>query len=121
MGDGNTHPRSSGRLAKGDRANHVVVDGRTPTLRSPITPVETEARRSISGGNSRSPPLVERASTGSRSRYPSRANPSVRTGAQGGPPEDIGSIVDGALLLDVWPDLVLPTELRRAWQPILEA
>jgi hypothetical protein len=38
-----------------------------------------------------------------------------------GSPEDIGSTVDGALLIDVWPDLVLPSELRRAWQPILDS
>jgi transcriptional regulator with XRE-family HTH domain len=38
-----------------------------------------------------------------------------------GTPEDIGSTIDGALLIDAWPDLVLPAELRQAWQPILNA
>jgi transcriptional regulator with XRE-family HTH domain len=38
-----------------------------------------------------------------------------------GTPEDIGSTIDGALLIDAWPDLVLPAELREAWQPILDA
>lgn len=37
-----------------------------------------------------------------------------------GAPEDIGATVDGALLIDAWPDLVLPTELRQAWQPVLD-
>jgi hypothetical protein len=36
-----------------------------------------------------------------------------------GQPEDIRSIVDGALLIDAWPDLVVPAELRRAWQFII--
>lgn len=38
-----------------------------------------------------------------------------------GTPEDIGSTIDGALLIDAWPDLVLPAELRQAWKPILNA
>ena len=37
-----------------------------------------------------------------------------------GQPEDIHSIVDGALLIDAWADLVVPADLRRAWQPIIE-
>ncbi len=37
-----------------------------------------------------------------------------------GTPSDIGSTVDGALLIDAWPDLVLPVDLRRAWQPIID-
>ncbi len=37
-----------------------------------------------------------------------------------GQPEDIRSIIDGALLIDAWPDLVVPAELRRAWQLIID-
>ena len=37
-----------------------------------------------------------------------------------GTPDDIRATVDGALLLDVWTDLVAPAELRRAWQPIID-
>jgi transcriptional regulator with XRE-family HTH domain len=37
------------------------------------------------------------------------------------PPDDIRSIVDGALLVDAWPDLVIPADLRRAWQPTIDA
>lgn len=37
-----------------------------------------------------------------------------------GQPEDIRSIVDGALLIDAWPNLVVPAELRRAWQLIID-
>lgn len=37
-----------------------------------------------------------------------------------GGPADIRSIIDGALLIDAWPELVLPAELRRAWQPIID-
>ena len=34
---------------------------------------------------------------------------------------DIESIVDGALLVDLWDDLVLPRRLRVAWQPAIDA
>jgi hypothetical protein len=37
-----------------------------------------------------------------------------------GTPADILGIVDGALLVDLWPDLVLPREVRDAWQPIID-
>ena len=37
-----------------------------------------------------------------------------------GQPDDIRSTVDEALLIDAWPDLVVPAELRHAWQPIIE-
>jgi len=37
-----------------------------------------------------------------------------------GGPGDIRSIVDGALLVDAWPELVLPAGLRRAWQPVID-
>jgi transcriptional regulator with XRE-family HTH domain len=35
--------------------------------------------------------------------------------------EDICNYIDGALLVDLWPDLVLPAPLRRAWQPLVDA
>lgn len=38
-----------------------------------------------------------------------------------GMPADILSCVDGALLIDLWPDLVLPREIRDAWQPVIDA
>lgn len=34
---------------------------------------------------------------------------------------DIEAIVDGALLIDLWADLVLPTWLRAGWQPAIDA
>lgn len=37
-----------------------------------------------------------------------------------GRPADLLEYVDGALLVDVWPDLVLPREVRDAWQPLLD-
>ena len=36
-----------------------------------------------------------------------------------GMPSDLLSFVDGALLIDVWPELVLPREIRGAWQPTI--
>lgn len=38
-----------------------------------------------------------------------------------GRPSDIESIVDGALLIDLWAELVLPRRLRAAWQPLVDA
>ncbi len=38
-----------------------------------------------------------------------------------GRPSDIESIVDGALLVDEWEELVLPRRLRAAWQPVIDA
>ena len=38
-----------------------------------------------------------------------------------GTPADLLRFVDGALLVDAWPGLVLPRELRAAWQPVIDA
>jgi transcriptional regulator with XRE-family HTH domain len=38
-----------------------------------------------------------------------------------GGPADIGDYIDGALLADLWPDLVLPAQVRGAWQPLIDA
>lgn len=38
-----------------------------------------------------------------------------------GTPEDIATIVDGALLVDLFDDLVLPGEIRSAWEQTIEA
>jgi transcriptional regulator with XRE-family HTH domain len=37
-----------------------------------------------------------------------------------GTPADIESLVDGALLVDLWDELVLPARLRSAWQPLID-
>jgi hypothetical protein len=37
-----------------------------------------------------------------------------------GRPVDIERYVDGALLIDAWPDLVLPRQIRVAWQPLID-
>jgi hypothetical protein len=37
-----------------------------------------------------------------------------------GGPEDILTYVDGALLVDLWQDLVLPREVRAAWAGVVE-
>ncbi|MGB3770488.1 MAG: helix-turn-helix transcriptional regulator [Rhodococcus sp. (in: high G+C Gram-positive bacteria)] len=37
-----------------------------------------------------------------------------------GTPADVLTYIDGALLLDLWPDLVLPRSLRAAWTPTIE-
>ena len=37
-----------------------------------------------------------------------------------GRPADIADIVDGALLVDLWDDLVLPRRIRAAWQPLID-
>jgi transcriptional regulator with XRE-family HTH domain len=38
-----------------------------------------------------------------------------------GRPDDIEAIVDGVLLCEAWPDLVLPRELRSAWERLIAA
>ncbi len=38
-----------------------------------------------------------------------------------GRPIEIESIVDGALLVDLWDDLVLPRQLRAAWQEVIDS
>ncbi|MFI5730854.1 helix-turn-helix domain-containing protein [Kribbella sp. NPDC051587] len=37
-----------------------------------------------------------------------------------GGPEDILQYVDGAFLVDLWPDLVLPRDVRAAWSDVIE-
>ena len=37
-----------------------------------------------------------------------------------GRPGDIAGLVDGALLVDLWDELVLPRQLRAAWQPLID-
>jgi transcriptional regulator with XRE-family HTH domain len=38
-----------------------------------------------------------------------------------GRPADILAYVDGALLVDLWDDLVLPRAIRSAWTPVIQA
>jgi len=38
-----------------------------------------------------------------------------------GTADDIGHLVDGALLVDLWPELIIPRRLRREWQPLIDA
>ena len=40
---------------------------------------------------------------------------------QEGRPADIVAYVDGALLVDLWDDLVLPRAVRSAWAPVIHA
>jgi transcriptional regulator with XRE-family HTH domain len=37
-----------------------------------------------------------------------------------GEPEDIVRFVDGALLVDAWPDMHLPAAIRHDWQPLID-
>jgi transcriptional regulator with XRE-family HTH domain len=37
-----------------------------------------------------------------------------------GRPVDIESVVDGALLVDLWDELVIPKQLRTAWTPLVD-
>jgi hypothetical protein len=38
----------------------------------------------------------------------------------GGMPSDILRVIDGALLVEVWSELVLPREVRGAWRDVEE-
>ena len=35
--------------------------------------------------------------------------------------QDIAEHVDGTLLVDLWPDLILPAKIRGEWQPLIDA
>lgn len=37
-----------------------------------------------------------------------------------GAPADLLRYIDGALLVDLWPDIVVPRDVRTAWQPIID-
>jgi transcriptional regulator with XRE-family HTH domain len=37
-----------------------------------------------------------------------------------GRPTDVLTYIDGALLVDLWPDIVLPHAIRAAWAPVVE-
>jgi DNA-binding MarR family transcriptional regulator len=37
-----------------------------------------------------------------------------------GGPDDLRAVVDAALLADLWPDLVLPRDVRAAWEPLIQ-
>lgn len=37
-----------------------------------------------------------------------------------GVPADIESIVDGALLVDIWDEIVIPRAVRSEWQPLID-
>lgn len=37
-----------------------------------------------------------------------------------GAPDDLLTYIDGVLLTDLWPDLVLPRDIRAAWTPLIE-
>jgi hypothetical protein len=38
-----------------------------------------------------------------------------------GTAQDILEYVDGTLLADLWPDLVLPSAIRLEWQPLIDS
>ena len=40
---------------------------------------------------------------------------------QEGRPDDILTYVDGALLVDLWDELVIPRDVRAAWSPLVES
>lgn len=37
-----------------------------------------------------------------------------------GTPDDILSYIDGALLVDLWAELVIPADIRQQWQPLID-
>jgi transcriptional regulator with XRE-family HTH domain len=38
-----------------------------------------------------------------------------------GQPQDVLTYIDGALLVDLWDELVLPRDVRAAWQPLIDS
>ena len=37
-----------------------------------------------------------------------------------GTPDDVTTYIDGALLVDLWSELILPRDLRAAWTPLID-
>jgi hypothetical protein len=37
-----------------------------------------------------------------------------------GDADDISTFVDGTLLIDLWSEMFLPTEILKAWQPLVD-
>jgi hypothetical protein len=37
-----------------------------------------------------------------------------------GTPDDVLGYLDGALLIDMWDDLVIPRDIRAAWTPLIK-
>jgi hypothetical protein len=50
---------------------------------------------------------------------PARASPSTASPARVATADDVLTHIDGTLLVDLWPELVLPRNLRAAWTPII--
>jgi hypothetical protein len=105
-----------GRLRIGPHRSIVVSifdidegpnDGETPAL-------EVDVRVSISGQvlpGRRVSNLVDR-------RQRARLYEAV---LREGGPADITAFIDGALLIDLWTELVLPRDVRKAWTPVISA
>jgi hypothetical protein len=47
-----------------------------------------------------------------------RSGSDFQAGAGGGSADDLSRYVDGALLVDLWDELVLPRAVRAAWAPL---
>jgi hypothetical protein len=97
--------------AAGSRGRSYVVPDRLPSL-----PVE-QALATVS-----LPLTLNWSDPGRRYRLAERRDRArvyeivLREGAA----NDIRRYVDGALLVDLWPELVLPRDLRAAWAPLID-
>ncbi len=94
------------------RARRAAVPDRLPdlsiewALRSVVLPLHLEW--------SRQDRTVDLASRRARAR-------AYEVVLREGRPADIEAIIDGAMLVDLWDELVLPRRLRAAWQPLIDA
>jgi transcriptional regulator with XRE-family HTH domain len=100
------------READVGRGRHAAVPDQVPdlppneALRSLVLPLHLEWSRSD-----------RRVNLGDRRQRARVYEVVLREGR----PSDIESIVDGALLVDLWDEMVLPRQLRAAWQPVIDA
>lgn len=95
---------------RGGRA--VVVPDRLPEL--PVQEAVRTFTMPVHLDWSRSDRTVDLADHGQRAR-------AYEIVLREGTPADIEGMVDGALLVDLWSELVLPKRIRTAWRPLIGA
>jgi hypothetical protein len=118
-------PRDDSRRSPhGRRAEGQVLRGPTPPGPSCIRRRPPLATSDLEGPRRRDvatrPELVE-AGSHLPAQRPSAASTLLRDGAPGKARPPTSSSTWTALLVDLWPELVLPRDLRAAWQPVFDS
>jgi hypothetical protein len=102
----------------------------SPSVRSPLAATASHPSRIVWGGfpsigrwaESSCPCISDWSSTDRTVDLADRRNRArcYEAVLREGTPDDIRTYVDGALLIDLWDELVLPPDVRQAWQPLID-